>query len=273
MKPYFAALSASLILHLLLFWLPGQTPKEPKPEIIKLGVQLDYSELASRRQMTQATTSSLAQPTKVPEVQARPEVAETAKPLIPKPLPLALTNTPTEPVKAIPGAKVHTRTATLPPKPVKTSVRDTPIRDRTLASPEQAADSQTEQPEEIPDKAVQPVAARSEQIPATEHTGEEAPILSPPRFQLGSLNNPKPGYPALARTRGWEGDVVIGVHVSEEGEIKHLEIMKSSHFGPLDHAAWETVKNEWTFEPATENGKRVPAFVEVPISFRLNPNK
>lgn len=92
----------------------------------------------------------------------------------------------------------------------------------------------------------------------------------PPSFELGSLNNPKPSYPNLARSRGWQGDVILGVHVNADGSPHYIEILQSSHFSVLDYAASKKVREEWTFESAKNEAGAIEGFVVVPISFRLN---
>lgn len=90
-----------------------------------------------------------------------------------------------------------------------------------------------------------------------------------PKFELGSSNNPEPDYPLRARKRGWEGDVVLGVHVDADGNVTYVEILESSHIGILDYAAHSTVAESWTFSPADESERDLKGYVTVPISFRI----
>lgn len=252
LKLYLVALAASIMLHLLLFWLPSQTRDVPRPEIVKLGIQLEYSELASRRQSPQKKVEA---PQKSTTKQPVSSASQLQQPPQPEPKTAAKS---LEQVAPAPTGK-QANTASTPRVPPDTR-KPQKVENTKMASADTAPDLMRDE-RALVNPAKVPVE-KSAAIEAEEH-------ISPPRFQLGSINNPKPGYPALARNRGWEGDVIIGVHVAADGSVEHLEIMKSSHFGPLDHAAWETVKNEWTFEPALSDGEYVPAFVEVPISFRL----
>lgn len=93
---------------------------------------------------------------------------------------------------------------------------------------------------------------------------------SKPRYQLGSKSNPTPDYPILARKKGWQGEVVLGVHVAADGSIKHLTFVKSTDYGVLNYAAYETVRNHWRFDPLLNQSKTRSAYIEVPISFRFN---
>lgn len=75
-------------------------------------------------------------------------------------------------------------------------------------------------------------------------------------------------YPEEAKKQGIEGVVVIKVTVSEQGEVEHLEISKSSGNESLDQAAIDSVR-QWRFIPAYENGKKCTADAETTIVFKL----
>lgn len=90
------------------------------------------------------------------------------------------------------------------------------------------------------------------------------------RYQLGSKDNPEPEYPMLARKKGWQGDVILGVHLEADGSIKHLTFVKSTDYGILNHAAYETVRTQWRFEPLYGENIQENNYIEVPISFRFD---
>ncbi|MFV1872958.1 MAG: energy transducer TonB [Oleiphilus sp.] len=90
----------------------------------------------------------------------------------------------------------------------------------------------------------------------------------PSRFEIGSTDNPQPQYPTLARKRGWQGQVILGVTVRADGSIKHLTFVKSSDYGVLNYEAYETVRTSWQFKPlATPSDKT--SYIEVPITFGI----
>ncbi len=88
-------------------------------------------------------------------------------------------------------------------------------------------------------------------------------------FHAHYLENPKPPYPAVARQRGWEGDVKLRVHVLENGFCDQVLIDESSGHDSLDEAALETVK-KWRFVPAKRGDTPIISWVIVPITFKLN---
>lgn len=88
------------------------------------------------------------------------------------------------------------------------------------------------------------------------------------RYVLGSASNPKPKYPKLARKRGWQGRVILSVHINEEGRPVHILIKKSSGHKVLDRAALKALK-KWKFQPARKGGLRVASHLHIPIRFDL----
>ena len=85
-----------------------------------------------------------------------------------------------------------------------------------------------------------------------------------PRYRL---NDPPP-YPRLARKRGQQGTVVLGVLVNREGGVAELQIEESSGYGLLDRAALKAVR-KWRFEPGRRGDLKVTMRVRVPVTFTL----
>lgn len=90
------------------------------------------------------------------------------------------------------------------------------------------------------------------------------------RYEIGSNSNPKPNYPSLAVKRGWQGQVVLGVHVNPDGSIKHLTFVKSTDYGVLNFEAYETVRTSWHFTPLEDEADlSKSSYIEVPITFNI----
>lgn len=105
---------------------------------------------------------------------------------------------------------------------------------------------------------------------STETLSNTIPESSSPRYTLGSKNNPIPEYPHLAIRRGWQGEVILGVHVNPDGSIKHLTFVKSTNYGVLNFEAYETVRTSWHFLPIEEDSEpSSTSYIEVPILFQL----
>ena len=71
-------------------------------------------------------------------------------------------------------------------------------------------------------------------------------------------------YPFIARKRGWEGKVVVGFVICEDGRVENMRIIQSSGFKALDRNAVETIKRAAPFP-------NPPARAEltVPVIYRL----
>ena len=84
--------------------------------------------------------------------------------------------------------------------------------------------------------------------------------------------NKPPVYPAIARRRGIEGDVVLLVTVGADGEVEKVELLKSAGitaaYRAMDRAAIAAIC-QWRYDPALRGGKRVTAKIEQPVEFRL----
>lgn len=82
------------------------------------------------------------------------------------------------------------------------------------------------------------------------------------------LDGPPPEYPLDARSQGWEGTVRVRVLISEQGKVKESAVAHSSGYDSIDQAALKGIYR-WRFSPAYQNGRTVPAWVVVPVVFKL----
>ncbi len=103
--------------------------------------------------------------------------------------------------------------------------------------------------------------------PAPVALPEPAP-LTMPIFSAAYLDNPAPSYPALSRRLHEQGRVLLRVLVNPAGRADEVQVQSSSGHARLDTAARETVRS-WKFVPAKRGVEPVPAWVLIPVSFRL----
>lgn len=80
--------------------------------------------------------------------------------------------------------------------------------------------------------------------------------------------NPPPAYPRIARQRGWEGEVLLKLSVSSEGQVEQVAIVRSSGHAVLDRAAVRAVRR-WLFRPAHRDEVAVASEVVQPVRFTL----
>lgn len=145
-----------------------------------------------------------------------------------------------------------------PPPPEPVVEKPKPVIKKEVPKPIE------KQPE--PEPAVQEVAVVE---PAPEPPPPPAPVLTKASADAGYLRNPAPRYPDFAQAQGWEGTVILNVHVLANGKPKAVEIKQSSGRKVLDDSAVQAVKR-WSFVPATLGDTAVESWVEVPIDFKLS---
>ncbi len=179
--------------------------------------------------------------------------------------------TPPRPLKVIEVALLtpppQPKIAVKPPEPAKPVAKAQPRakpEPRQLLQPQTVAERVMEQAPETPPPSVPtpPVAVAEPPRAAPE------PVVEAPRFNAAYLNNPPPAYPLTARRRGMEGRVMVRAEVLTDGTCSRVELKQSSGYEPLDQAALEAVK-KWRFVPAKKGSQAITAWVEVPITFKL----
>lgn len=120
----------------------------------------------------------------------------------------------------------------------------------------------TPKPVEQPPAPPQPAAP-----PAPPAPPAPAPV-TPASANAAYLKNPAPEYPSLAQRRGWEGTVLLRVHVLPSGKPGEIQLQKSSGRQQLDDAALAAVKR-WSFVPAKQGDVAQAGWVSVPIDFKI----
>jgi protein TonB len=76
-------------------------------------------------------------------------------------------------------------------------------------------------------------------------------------------------YPPLARERGWEGTVLLGMRVESDGHLEKIRIERSSGYAVLDHSALNSLHRlgQVAGISAWLNGHSVD--MQLPIIYRL----
>jgi periplasmic protein TonB len=83
--------------------------------------------------------------------------------------------------------------------------------------------------------------------------------------------NPPPGYPEMARQRGYEGVVRVQAEILADGRVGKAVISQSSGYAILDQTAINAVK-AWKFIPAKKSGIPYKTWAELPIKFVISDN-
>ena len=91
----------------------------------------------------------------------------------------------------------------------------------------------------------------------------------PPRAdrQVEILGKPAPAYTDEARAKGVEGDVVLEVEFTADGQVRVLRVVRGLGYG-LDEMA-QRAAEKIRFKPATSKGSPVDFRANLTIVFRL----
>mgnify|MGYP002817830725 CR=1 FL=1 len=191
-----------------------------------------------------------------------------------------------------PTTEVLAGTPTLPseapqPTPARDAAETTPPEVAVDATPQRPAAAKPRTDvvaQTIPSGQATPRRKPAAQIPASIRVVDNTEIaaLPPARSDRGPAKtasvvetqiairpgNSQPRYPLAARKRGYEGQTIIRVEVSGDGNVATTEVLKSSGYAPLDVAARDAVAG-WQFQPATRDGRPTSGRIDVPVEFRL----
>jgi len=152
-------------------------------------------------------------------------------------------------------------------QPDKKPVKKKALIRRQMELPKPVAMAEATLPAPAPVASAPAPAAPSAAVP-NKATADTAPFTEA-NFNANYGTNPKPKYPSIAASRGWEGTVRLLVKVSAEGDSEEVTVQRSSGHDVLDEAAIEAVER-WKFIPAKRGETPVSSTVIVPIDFVLN---
>jgi protein TonB len=160
------------------------------------------------------------------------------------------------------------RPAPVPARPVEHRVSD-PRPTSKPAITQSEAPPQTAQQTSPPagEAATQP-ATQSATSAASPAQHADTPPTTAPIGDAAYLRNPAPDYPQIAQDQGWQGRVLLRVHVLADGSPESVTVQTGSGRRVLDEAARDAVRN-WRFVPARRGEQAVDGWVTVPIDFRL----
>lgn len=98
-------------------------------------------------------------------------------------------------------------------------------------------------------------------------TGPDTPTApATPPTEVAAVKTPPPEYPLELACMGVGGTTTLKVVVGIEGKPSEVTQLSSSGNPQLDEQA-RTAVLAWQFNAATRNGQKVPATIQVPVSF------
>jgi len=193
-----------------------------------------------------------------PERALTPKVVKAAPPPAvaePKPKPVIQPPPPVTPTRPSEKKKL------LPP--VRQASKPEPSHDHETAVPEDTADI-SKPAFDHSDESITTTLAALTPAPSPIATPEPVLVEARPLYK----ENPPPRYPRIARTRGYQGTVILEVLVDREGDVEDVKLYQSSGYKALDRAALSSVRH-WIFTPGRRGDVVVDMWVRVPIAFRL----
>ena len=127
--------------------------------------------------------------------------------------------------------------------------------------------------QEEPVFALESVAAPSETVVSDLPPSGSGDVATLPESGghtgLVLLQAPPPPYPARARRMGWQGEVLLRIHIGADGWPRQVTVVRGSGHAELDRAARRHVAENWRFAAPLHRGHAVEAWGEVPIRFSL----
>jgi protein TonB len=103
----------------------------------------------------------------------------------------------------------------------------------------------------------------------------QAPVFTPYTVRPEILNKEdvmramERDYPPLLRDAGIGGTVIVYFFIDAKGEVQKSQIFKTSGHPQLDSAAVK-VASVYKFSPALNRDKKVPVWVQFPITFQVH---
>lgn len=252
-----------------------QEQSQPKQDVVQMQAKvIEPQDIQKTEPVLQAATPAEVKRDVTPAVEqqtveAAPVTAQTyqAQQAVSAP---AIVQTMPEPVVTTSAPVVHA--APVPAEP-------TPAADPVVAA---ASEPVAAPPAPVEAVVVPPapVAAPSEPDPATLREHQVVAQAAVPRpatkadygWLAESLHRriiELRHYPSNARLNGWEGKVVLKVSIRNDGQLKSVEVVKSSGHESLDQAAMEAVRRACPLHMKHE--LTAPMVVlHLPVSYSLN---
>ena len=167
------------------------------------------------------------------------------------------------PVKKTPSKKVIVKPKKTEKKPAPVKVKEKDIQPEPIKT--EVVEEKHDTSEAVEEETAVTTANITEEVSSEAEAEVPGVIIeAEPLYKM----NPEPGYPKMARKRGYQGTVLLSVLVNSEGKVDNLWVFESCGYNILDNAALKAVK-DWIFEPGKQDDKPVDMWVQVPVIFKL----
>jgi protein TonB len=153
----------------------------------------------------------------------------------------------------------------IPPPPERISRPATPVIGDTNIDEDITIAATTFEATPVENLPPPPAGATSEDL-------SRAPMFTPYTVKPQLKNNAEVqralqrNYPPLLRDAGIGGQTIMWFFIDETGKVVKTQVNKGSGYDQLDKAA-DAVASIMEFSPAMNRDKRVPVWVQIPITF------
>jgi protein TonB len=183
-----------------------------------------------------------------PDSTTSASLASASQPLSPAAAPV--TTPDPGPVRQMPHRITSARAMAAPPAPATPAVRRIPAARQIIAK----------------NRARAPGGGKPEAADAVQAAAKTDEASA----ELRKMFSANFTYPPLARRRGWEGEVRLGLRLEPDGRVTHIHIVKSSGFAILDKSALKTARG-LELAPAAARWLRGEWFdMILPVRYQLN---
>lgn len=200
------------------------------------------------------TAAPMAKPTPIPKKKSTPVPTPQ-----PTPVPTAIQTQQPTPMPTTAPAAAAVRQIPEQPAKLKTTVASTPA-------------SSHSQPQERTQSAQTQLVRQEQSETEGEQEIETQPdpdVLQRYLQQVVKKIDARKAYPRQARSKGWQGTVVIKVQILSDGTVAQLELATPSEYDTLNKAALEAIKKARPF-PKFPDGMKSPSLtINIPIQFTL----
>jgi protein TonB len=267
MKRLLIPFTVAILLHVLLLRIHGDGVSKKGFEARSAPIALALTYVKKEALPLPAPPPHREETPEKVQASEKPQEIPVVKPPAPKPEPVKLT-----PKKVQNKTREPDRKATVVPTPrPEPSPQTSPAVEKPIPPsdqkvetgppvPNSASPRQTLDDSSPPNRDLNPDGDRRlATLPPLKALKEAVPIYR---------QNPPPGYPRIARRKGYEGTVVLEVLVGREGRVSDLRLLHSCGHAVLDEAAADSVRS-WLFDPGTLDNDPVEMWVKVPVRFQL----
>ncbi len=181
---------------------------------------------------------------------------------MPKPMTPPVRRTEPEPQRE-PPAVVETREPP-PPQPIAVPPKPAASEPAQTVAPQRVEPPPPPPPVEAPQPPPPPQRAQPAPAPALDSN-----VLREYGAIVSSAVAKKKSYPRLALMRRWQGTAELKLQIAADGNIKSLNVARSSGFDVLDEQAMKMVKESVPLPNLPDALRGREFVVDIPVAFKL----